>query len=115
MFVRREDEDMALRVASSCADALCLTVKFENRCDSGRGILFCQHRLDPDNAVFLPDPVRVYNKLTSAIVTHATPTTVFNQLLHKAAALDGFRRCYPDMPLLELLVDVYPPISGVDS
>lgn len=107
MFVEPRYESDAIKVAKMVADSLCLTVKFENRCEDGRGLLFCQHRLDPDVPVFLPDPVRVWNKLSGAIVKHVTDTTIQNAINRRIQAYIGYKIAYPRMPLIEAFADYY--------
>lgn len=88
------------------ANEYCFTLKLENRVEGPSGVVFCQHILDARQGVFVPNPVRVYNKLASGPIKRDTEQQrrLFRQ--RKGAALAAYLQMYPDMPLIRSLVPV---------
>lgn len=78
----------------------------ENRVEGPHGVTFCQHRLDASKGVFVPNPVRVFNKLAAGPIKKDNEIQRQKFRQRKGAALLAYLQAYPDMPFIHNLVDL---------
>lgn len=71
-FIPPETEQTTRTILMQTANEYCFTLKLENRVEGPRGVVFCQHILDDRAGAFVPNPVRVYNKLASGPIKKDT-------------------------------------------
>lgn len=85
--MNKSEEDRARTILIQTAAEYCFTLKLENRTDGPHGVTFCQHRLDASKGVFVPNPVRVFNKLAAGPIKKDTEAQRSKFRQRKGAAL----------------------------
>lgn len=73
---------------------------------------FCQHRMS--DAGLVPNPVRVYVKLASAVLSRDTPANREAAVIAKTTAVCQYLQVFPDMPLLRCLPIFRRPVDRAE-
>lgn len=101
IFVPHAAVSRAKRQLRIVASSYGLDVRVDKTCSTINDIDFCQHRMSDVGLV--PNPVRVYVKLATAVVSRDTPENRLTAALSKHEAVAQYLQVFPDMPLLRCL------------
>lgn len=108
VFCPASDVGYCKSTITSVASSMGLEIRVDHHAQRLDEIEFCQHRMTADCGL-VPDPRRVYAKLSAAVLSSDTPENRTRAMLGKTCAVAQYLRAFPDMPLLRLLPASYNP------
>lgn len=112
IFVPHAAVSRAQRTLREVAASYGLDVRVDKIASVLNDIDFCQHRMSDVGLV--PNPVRVYVKLASAVLSRDTPANREAAVIAKTAAVCQYLQVFPDMPLLRCLPILRRPVDRAE-